>query len=257
MSFKYVQSYDPENPSTYTNITTKDVPVSDDGLTAAFALFEDPKHSNQEIIAYVAEEGGSWSLYTCLVVPSPHFGELVTVYDVSEIGGSLSAPSFPGDQPMVNIALLNNGNIGINLSKIDDNGSFKQLKFVEVETSFTGLNEIDVQANFPGFSDHVAAIEDTFFSFQLLAKDQDANDQLTFAGLNLPDWLEVSSSGLITGTPSVLDIGQHEVSVQVTDVAGAIDYQTFKIAVANTNDAPVLDDINDQNAYEDTEFIFS
>ena len=61
-------------------------------------------------------------LYTCLVV-LPHFGELVTVYDVSEIGGSLSAPSFPGDQLMVNIASLDNGNIGINLSKIDDNGS--------------------------------------------------------------------------------------------------------------------------------------
>ena len=114
---KYVQSYDPENPSTYTNITTKDVPVSDDGLTAAFALFEDPKIQIRKLLP-TSQRRADHGVYTCLVVPSPHFGELVTVYDVSEIGGSLSAPSFPGDQPMVNIALLNNGNIGINLSKL-------------------------------------------------------------------------------------------------------------------------------------------
>ena len=55
-----------------------------------------------------------------------------------------------------------------------------------------------------------------------------------------PDWLSVSSSGLITGTPSNDDVGSHSVTVQVRDSAGATDQKTFNLTVNNTNDPPVL-----------------
>ena len=51
----------------------------------------------------------------------------------------------------------------------------------------------------------------------------------------------MDASGFLVGTPSDVDIGQHEVSVQVTDVAGSTDQQTFKITVNNTNDPPLFE----------------
>ena len=35
-----------------------------------------------------------------------------------------------------------------------------------------------------------------------------------------PDWMTVISTGLITGTPTNDDVGDHDVTVQVTDSAG-------------------------------------
>ena len=77
------------------------------------------------------------------------------------------------------------------------------------------------------------------------------DETLSFQALDLPAWLSLDASGFLVGTPSDVDIGQHEVSVQVTDAAGAIDYQTFKIAVANTNDAPILNPIQNIILHED------
>ena len=48
----------------------------------------------------------------------------------------------------------------------------------------------------------------------------------------------MSSSGLITGTPSNSDVGEHTVTVQVKDSAGATDTKTFTLTVNNVNDAP-------------------
>ena len=49
------------------------------------------------------------------------------------------------------------------------------------------------------------------------------------------------SSGLITGTPSNDDVGNHSVTVQVRDSAGATDQKTFTLTVNNINDPPQLD----------------
>ena len=50
------------------------------------------------------------------------------------------------------------------------------------------------------------------FNYQLTASDVDAsvvNETLTYTGLTTPSWLTVSSSGLLTGTPSNDDVGTH------------------------------------------------
>ena len=56
-----------------------------------------------------------------------------------------------------------------------------------------------------------------------------------------PDWMSVSSSGLITSTPSNDDVGSHNVTVQVRDSAGTTDQKTFSLTVNNTNDPPEFD----------------
>ena len=52
--------------------------------------------------------------------------------------------------------------------------------------------------------------------------------------------MTVSSSGLLTGTPTNDDVGSHSVTVKVTDTGGASDTKTFTLTVLNTNDAPVI-----------------
>ena len=57
--------------------------------------------------------------------------------------------------------------------------------------------------------------ENTYFSYQL--ETESDGDQLTFYGITLPDWLSISSSGLITGTPDQDSSGQYEISIGVSD----------------------------------------
>ena len=43
---------------------------------------------------------------------------------------------------------------------------------------------------------------------------------------------------MITGTPNNENVGEHTVTVQVRDSAGATDTKTFTLTVNNVNDAP-------------------
>ncbi|MDA7776524.1 putative Ig domain-containing protein, partial [Alphaproteobacteria bacterium] len=86
--------------------------------------------------------------------------------------------------------------------------------------------------------------EDAAFEYQLTASDIDlnvSNETLTYEAETTPDWMSVSSSGLITGTPENDDVDEHTVTVKVTDSAGVSDKKTFTLTVNNTNDAPVID----------------
>ena len=67
------------------------------------------------------------------------------------------------------------------------------------------------------------------------------DETLTYEAVEKPGWMSVSSSGLITGTPTNDDVGSHSVTVLVRDSAGAIDQKTFSLTVNNTNDAPLID----------------
>ncbi|MDA9022977.1 putative Ig domain-containing protein, partial [Alphaproteobacteria bacterium] len=86
--------------------------------------------------------------------------------------------------------------------------------------------------------------EDAAFEYQLTATDIDMdvvdNETLTFEAVTTPDWMSVSSSGLITGTPENDDVGEHAITVKVTDSAGESDRKTFTLTVNNTNDLPNL-----------------
>ena len=72
--------------------------------------------------------------------------------------------------------------------------------------------------------------------------------------LNTPVWLTVSSSGLLTGTPTNNDVGTHSITVQVADSSGATDTRTFSLTVNNVNDAPVFNFTPPSNINEDVAF---
>ena len=125
------------------------------------------------------------------------------------------------------------------------------------EKTFTlTINNVNDVPVLEAISD-TSAEEDAAFSYQLTANDIDADvveETLTYQAVSAPSWMTVSSSGLISGTPANQDVGSHEVTVKVTDNAGASDEKTFTLTVNNVNDVPVLEAISDTSAEEDAGF---
>ncbi|MEL4274898.1 putative Ig domain-containing protein, partial [Shewanella xiamenensis] len=55
-----------------------------------------------------------------------------------------------------------------------------------------------------------------------------------------PSWLSFNpATGVLSGTPTNTNVGSHAVVLRATDVDGLTADQSFTIAVANVNDAPV------------------
>ena len=84
------------------------------------------------------------------------------------------------------------------------------------------------------------ANEDEAYNLQLEAYDVDTpyGDKLTFSVVELPDWLSLSSDGLLKGKPKNAHVGEHEITVQVSDRSGQADDATLLLTVLNTNDNP-------------------
>jgi hypothetical protein len=109
-----------------------------------------------------------------------------------------------------------------------------------------------------------SATENSAFSFTVPSNtfgDVDVGDSLTLSatqadGTALPGWLTFDGS-TFSGTPVNGDEGSLSISVTASDgTASASD--SFTLTVANTNDAPTLDNaLADQRATEDSAFSFT
>ncbi|NVK29936.1 MAG: putative Ig domain-containing protein, partial [Gammaproteobacteria bacterium] len=84
-----------------------------------------------------------------------------------------------------------------------------------------------------------SAEQDQAYQYQLTATDFES-DTLSFSVITKPDWLTFDgATGVLSGTPSNADVGDHEISVAVSDGYTQAD-QVFTVTVANVNDAPTL-----------------
>ncbi|GAB4286822.1 MAG: hypothetical protein Kow0098_02500 [Ignavibacteriaceae bacterium] len=101
------------------------------------------------------------------------------------------------------------------------------------------LNNPPVLQNVPD----ITAFTNSFLEFQLIASDVN-DDSLTFTISGNPAWLNLSSTGLLFGTPAFSDTGSSEVNVQVTDDSGLTDSDTFFVHVL-FNLPPVIQNVND------------
>lgn len=95
-------------------------------------------------------------------------------------------------------------------------------------------------------------------------RDVDKGDQLTLSaelanGDALPSWLSFdAATGIFSGVPTNGDVGSLGLRIVATDLAGASVGQTFNLTVANTNDAPVVNQpLADLSVQEDQSFTFS
>jgi len=106
----------------------------------------------------------------------------------------------------------------------------------------------------------IDATEDAAYSYDITTTDADGDD-VTILALTKPDWLTFTDNGdgaaSLTGTPTNDEVGDHSVSLQVSDGSGGLNTQSFTVTVANVNDAPtVANAMADQNATEDVPFSF-
>jgi Ca2+-binding RTX toxin-like protein len=111
-----------------------------------------------------------------------------------------------------------------------------------------------------------SATEDAVFIFAVplvTFSDSDASDTLTYSveqvdGSALPTWLSFNpETSMFSGMPGNADVRTVTVKITATDRSLASVSDIFDIAVANTNDAPVVASaIGDQNATEDAAFSF-
>ncbi len=128
------------------------------------------------------------------------------------------------------------------------------------------VNDNPVLANALG---DLATDEDAPFSFSVPVGTFDDDDfihgdSLTLSaalwdGSVLPDWLTFdAATGTFSGTPDNWDVGNYEVRLTATDVAGLSVSDTFTLAVNNVNDAPVVANaIPDRLATEGTAFSYA
>jgi hypothetical protein len=84
-----------------------------------------------------------------------------------------------------------------------------------------------------------SAVQDVLYSYIFEAKDYEGG-LITLSAEIKPSWLTFYPiSGELTGTPSNLDVGDHQVKLKATDGTTTI-YQEFTISVQNENDAPEI-----------------
>ncbi|MDF2179906.1 putative Ig domain-containing protein [Aliiglaciecola sp. CAU 1673] len=89
--------------------------------------------------------------------------------------------------------------------------------------------------------------EDELYQYQVLATDEDIDDQLTYGLLQHPEGMNIDpQGGLISWLPAQVDVGLHLIELSVTDQLGESDNQHFQLSVININDAPVLAEVAPQ-----------
>jgi hypothetical protein len=100
-----------------------------------------------------------------------------------------------------------------------------------------------------------SAVQDQPFTYTVTGLDQDIpyGDSITFSD-DSPLFSINSTTGLISFTPTVKDIGVRRLTVTVTDSHGASDSRSFNLTVlntiGNTDRPPAIEAIRDQNATE-------
>jgi VCBS repeat-containing protein len=135
------------------------------------------------------------------------------------------------------------GSLGVMVTATDLAGASVSQVF---SVAVANVNDAPVVS--AGIGDQIAT-QDVAFSFALPADrftDMDVGDVLSYGaslanGDPLPNWLTFdAATQTFGGTPTNGDVGNLAIRVTATDSTGATASQTFAIAVANVNDAPLV-----------------
>ena len=162
---------------------------------------------------------------------------------LADVTATLASLSF---KPAANFS----GSLGITFNLTDGSNSITP---VNGTITVTGVNDA------PSISSIAVtqATEDTLYSYQLTVSDADKDDTFTYRATQLPSWLSLNPSGLLAGTPTNDDVGDHTVTISVTDQANASDIQSFTISVENVNDKPVISSTPIRAATQDQPYSYT
>ncbi|MCP5002637.1 MAG: hypothetical protein GY941_01605, partial [Planctomycetes bacterium] len=99
-----------------------------------------------------------------------------------------------------------------------------------------------------------SATEDRAYSYTLTVSDVDVGDSLTLSAPTLPTWLSFDAgTGVLSGTPSNAEVGDHNLVLRVNDGTVDVD-QNFTLTVSNSNDAPTITSTTRTSATEDSAY---
>ena len=147
-----------------------------------------------------------------------------------------------------------NTNVGTHsvVLKVTDIGGLSASQSFNV--SVTNVNDAPVIT-----SNAITTInEDTLYSYTIVVNDVDVGDNISLTATTIPSWLSFNTStGVLSGTPTNNDVGNHSVSITATDGIGATDIQSFNINVVNVNDLPVFTSTSITTATEDTLYSYT
>ena len=161
---------------------------------------------------------------------------------------TITATDVAADYP---IALTYSGNVNITVSASQIDNSTWNITFSAPANwfgseliTFTATNkddstDFDVQVNVVSVNDvpeinaipPQTVVEDSAFGYQVVATDNDTTDSLSYM-INGPAGMTINSTGYINWTPTNLDVGTHNVIVNVSD-GNATSQVTFQITVTN------------------------
>ncbi|MDC1408483.1 putative Ig domain-containing protein, partial [Candidatus Puniceispirillum sp.] len=119
------------------------------------------------------------------------------------------------------------------ITDIEDTNNANPINPIETELVHTVSTIVDQNS--------IIVDQDSIFQYQLVSDDTDTSvavGELTYVGVDLPYWMGISSSGLITGSPQSENVGLHEGKVLITDGSGLVNEATFAVAVNSLNEAP-------------------
>ncbi|MEP2771607.1 MAG: putative Ig domain-containing protein [Fulvivirga sp.] len=86
------------------------------------------------------------------------------------------------------------------------------------------------------------AIQDQNYTYNIITSDPDLSDSRSIIASIKPSWLSLTDNGngtaSLQGVPSNTDLGSNNVTLEVSDLSGAVTTQNFVINVDNANDPP-------------------
>ena len=125
--------------------------------------------------------------------------------------------------------------------------------------SITIINSNDA----PNFSSTpvTIALQDIPYNYAITTEDPDVGDAGAISAIVLPSWLAFTDNGdgtaSLSGTPTNSDLGSNNVTLSVSDLAGAAVEQNFVINVDNANDPPVITSNPVLNGTEDINYTYN
>ncbi len=196
--------------------------------TAVKTIAEDSEYS----YTFTATDQNEWNTLTFSIIEKPSW--------LSLTGSTLS-----GTPTNDNI-----GNHNISIKVTDGLKESTQTYSLTV----TNTNDAPVFTSQPT----QAVMQEIEYSYTMTASDIDpTNDELIFACTSKPSWISFTDLNTISGTPSSGDVGNHNITVTVSDGIAAPVEQTFVLKVKDRNDAPTYTSTEITTATEDSEYSYT
>ncbi|NQZ27963.1 MAG: hypothetical protein HRT55_16780 [Colwellia sp.] len=165
---------------------------------------------------------------------------ILTADLTTHVGGAdISTLTFAKDEGPAWLTVDETGALSANLSKVASGDYTATISFMDNKAQ-TAQTEVKVSVAFNN-APKLAAVElaaasrNEAYSASLAELITDADgDSFTVTKVGGPHWLKVSETGQLSGTPLKANIGDNNITVELTDDKGAANAVTFNIPVADS-----------------------